>query len=554
MGKQLTKGGLYMMKKFFLCLLALLSLCPAALAGIFDGASHLPGGIADYLAASDQWSQWQVTGWANPSGQEDHFVALHKDGRNDLLCFTQDGASYSFAWHNDDALPDNGHPFLLSDATGARDLYTQKRYNAPSLSSYYILEDELQDFHCLWSKHSGAWLLQTYSLFQPEAFTVHTEEDSFSFYFSDVQEDPAIVRGVFQRDLRHFTADALPMSLKQAQEKLSIPPDIPQGKLEARNIKFTGGKRYDVYRGPGAFFGIAGNGSAAVSTNDWIQVFGRDGEWILIQYAITNERMRIGWIIADALPDGVSVPELNFTAALATVTVDGAVVTDDPLLSQTAIALLPAGTRVAVLSSLGEWRYVQVNGEAASYGFIHSDALQPETLEERARRQGSNALTEVYGYSQADADTLFCFDYQVLGNELAITMYPAAHPNWMYEAVFRLDTGKHIRSATPFATDYAAYPGEGIFRYTIDTALSRGWLQRWQWEDRALLRQWLVEWEQPMTGALASGLEGGDLSPAQAVTELFLGSYGPQDSWPQALTEWHEIILKNVEENYQGNG
>lgn len=545
------------MRKLLVCLLVLLSISvPTARAG--DNANHgvmnLPAAISQYLAESDRWASYEITGWANPDGQSDGFVALHKKGDNELLCFRLKDGAWNYAWHNDDALPDNDMPFILEDATGSRNAITDQVYDKPHLWSYYVLDGELCDFSCSWEKQSGAWLLTGYTMYEPSDFSVQVNAKSLEFYFSDTQKYPDVVEGVIERDLRYINADTLPTSLKEAEKKLSLPPEIPVGELEAERIKFTGGKKYKVYEGPGEHFGQAGSGKAVVSTNDWIQVFGQQGEWIMIQYDISSTKMRIGWIKADALPKNTQVKQLNFSNQLANVTVAGASVTDDPLFSQVSIALLPVNTQVSVLSTMGEWSYVQVYGERNLFGFIKTSMLRQESLQERAARQGSNALTEVYGYSQEEVDTRFTFDWESFGDEFTVYMIPRDRPDWRYEAVFHLGTGKHIRSITPFATDYADYPGEGTFRYTMDKAISSGWLYNWRWEDRGLLRQWLVEWSQPMTDALAKGLDDGELTPMQAVTELFLGSYGPRENWTQALTEWHDEIIQDVEENYQGNG
>lgn len=540
------------MKRLCICLLMLLLCMTAAHAD--EGAVNLPASIADYLASSERWSAYTVTGWANPAGQEDGFVALHKKGDNELLCFKQKNGAWSYAWHNDDALPDNDMPFILADATSTTDLHTEQVYDKPCLWSYYVLDGELCEFSCIWEKQGGSWLLEVYAMFEPAELCVHVKPKGLEFYFSDAQKYPDVVEGVIERNLRYVNADTLPLTLEKANSKLSLPPDIPQGKLEAQQIKFTGGKKYKVYSGPGEYFGQAGNGKAVVSTNDWIQVFGREGEWIMIQYDITSTQMRIGWIAASALPKNAQVDELVFTNQKAWVTVAGASVTDDPLNSQVTIALLPLDAEVSVLSTMGEWSYVQVYGERNLFGFIKTGMLRHESLQERAARQGSNALTEVYGYSQEEVDTRFTFDWESFGDEFTVYMYPKDRPDWRYEAVFHLYTGKHIRSSTPFATDYPDYPGEGTFRYTMDKALSEGWLYNWGWEERGLLRQWLTEWDQPTTEVLDRGLQTGDITPDQAVTELFLASYGPMENWPAALAEWHSQVVENVQENYAGNG
>ena len=80
----------------------------------------------------------------------------------------------------------------------------------------------------------------------------------------------------------------------------------------ARKIRFTSGQKFKVYQGPGEEYGQAGNGKAAVSTNDWIQVFGEENGWILIQYDINKDHMRIGWIKSSALPKKATVSRLTY--------------------------------------------------------------------------------------------------------------------------------------------------------------------------------------------------------------------------------------------------
>lgn len=545
------------MGKLFVCLLVLLSLCSStarAWVSEYDGVEDLPAASADHLSSSERWSSYEITGWANPDGQADGFVALHKKGDNELLCFRLKDGAWQYAWHNDGALPDNDEPFILQDATGSGNAMTGETNKEPTLWAYYVLNDELCDYGCFYEKQNGSWLLTGYTFYEPSEFYADVYASRLEIRLSDVQKYPETVEGVIERSLRYIDAETLPRTIKEAEKKLSNPPEIPQGELEAERIKFTGGKKYKVYDGPGEHFGQAGSGKAVVSTNDWIQVFGRQGEWIMIQYDISSEKMRIGWIQASALPKNAQVAELDFTQQRAWVTVGGASVTDDPLFSQVSIALLSEGTAVSLLSTMGDWSYIQVYSADPMYGFIKSSMLRTESLQERIQRQGSNALTEVYGYSQQEVDDQFVFHGVVTGDELSITMYPKDHPSWIYESVFSVATGKHIRSSSPFGTDHPDYPGEGTFRYTLDTALGEGWLYNWQWEDRALLRQWLVQWQQPMTDALEAGLESGDISPMQAVTELFLASYGPRDGWPHALQEWHDEAVQAVEENYQGNG
>ena len=82
--------------------------------------------------------------------------------------------------------------------------------------------------------------------------------------------------------------------------KAVLAPDIPQGEQRAQRIKFTGGEVPGVHTPARTI--CARHGKAAVSTNDWIQVFGQENGWILIQYDLSRDRMRMGYIEASALP------------------------------------------------------------------------------------------------------------------------------------------------------------------------------------------------------------------------------------------------------------
>lgn len=183
--------------------------------------------------------------------------------------------------------------------------------------------------------------------------------------------------GTLQRDLRYVSYDALPKTIEEARKKLTQEPDIPQGGLlEARRVRFTGGQKYPVYTGPGETYVRSGNGKGQVSTNDWIQVFGRVGDYILIQYAISADQYRIGWIDASAMPKGESAGWLTFGQGMQTLKQD-CTLTDDPLNSGAPLCELHAGDQVINLCNLGyDWVYVQVSRSNGLYcGFVPSRAL-----------------------------------------------------------------------------------------------------------------------------------------------------------------------------------
>ena len=170
------------------------------------------------------------------------------------------------------------------------------------------------------------------------------------------------------------------MPYKTAKENLTVAPALPlSNELVAQEIKFSGGKKYNVYSAPAKDSVRGGNGKAAVSTNSWIQVFGQEGDWILIQYSIDASRYRIGYIAASALPKNVNVPSLDFQPIDAWVEEEVSL-TDDPFYSQSVLAALSVNEKVTWLATIGDWAYVEVTHGKLMRGFVPLESIRTDRL------------------------------------------------------------------------------------------------------------------------------------------------------------------------------
>lgn len=218
-----------------------------------------------------------------------------------------------------------------------------------------------------WSE--GSFRLHAYMDRDDGYERAYVTDNGVSYYNFTMDSKLGRVSGTVQRELRYVSFPALPKTRAQAVEKLSVAPSIPTGTLQAERIKFTGGKKYEVYQGPGQDYGRSGDGKASVSTNDWIQVFGEENGWIMIQYDITRDNMRIGWIREEALPRNTYVGALNFSPVTA-YTTRAVVVTDDPLFSENAVLTLPEGVWVEWLATMGDWAYIQSSTGDLIRGFV----------------------------------------------------------------------------------------------------------------------------------------------------------------------------------------
>ena len=183
-------------------------------------------------------------------------------------------------------------------------------------------------------------------------------------------------------------------------------PSIPAGTLSASLVSFTSNQTYPVYSAPDSKSIRGAKGRARVSTNGWIQVFGSEGDWILVQYDITDTHNRIGYIYKNALPADVTVPELNLTSIPSVVHYD-VEVTDDPLVSRTPLARLTENTKVTCLGTMGEWTYIEAEADKERCrGFVPSACLYETVTELGEARQAMLGSWRLYAGSSINASRI----------------------------------------------------------------------------------------------------------------------------------------------------
>lgn len=210
--------------------------------------------------------------------------------------------------------------------------------------------------------------------------------------------------------MKKFVSMLLPLCLSlllfSAVAFAAEAPSLPGGTLTADVVSFASKQTYAVYAAPDSK-GIRGaNGRARVSTNDWIQVFGTDGDWLLVQYAITPEHCRIGYIDKNALPQDAAVPALALEAVPAIVSYDVSV-TDDPLMSQTPMTRLTENTSVTALASMGDWTYIEAGtGKSRFRGFVPTDCLLGTVTDTREANRAILGSWKLYAGSSVDAEQM----------------------------------------------------------------------------------------------------------------------------------------------------
>lgn len=382
------------MKKWLAALFVCLLMAPAALAEenpAVNLASSVPAEVLEHLAAFHP--DYQLEGYAelvdSPMGQVrfslircEHGRMLHgfrqEDGRwvnwldnakgipqaeelNVSLYIKRENTGYSQLWYSEDV-----HPFTAPGGPAVC-ISTDNGETIEESVTYLIREEGL--FLFSYGDHPNC--------------QIDVLDDELVFYnISYGYEGKA--RFSFPTDILAVDFYALPRNVQDVRITGTGEPNLPSPDtynphgewdnfLEKQDVKLRSGK-YPVYMGPGKEFGRAANGKASVSTNGWVQVFGEYDGWLLIQYAISGEQYRFGWITDDALAKGQKVNALPLTFGDWVNTEEAIDLMDDPLNSRTPLLHLPQWTQMEQLAQLGDgYSLVRVTVDGKMHwGFVYS--------------------------------------------------------------------------------------------------------------------------------------------------------------------------------------
>ncbi len=367
------------MKTLIVTLLLLALTAASAFAGhpSHDMAA-IPQDIQEFFA-SEKRSGYTILDYAILEGY--CFVAARSGEKtNTMFGFKETEDGWSYWMKNQNALPQGGYDLWVNDVTGHTTSVGksgERTYTLPTICIAQLAESnqgESVDRWVCYSLRNGAWQI---------------EEDYYSFdtkIFFDANEliywdgpDAYVYQGTInatvQRNIRYINLQNIPKKYADAKALLTAAPTLPASvELQAQEIKFTGGRKYDVYSAPTRASYRSANGKAVVSTNSWIQVFGVEDGWAMIQYSIDAENYRIGYIVEEALPANADVAYLDF-APVSAWTTRGVTLTDDPFYSGSIMTRLTNAVEVQWLATIGNWAYIEVTDGQLMRGFIPADAL-----------------------------------------------------------------------------------------------------------------------------------------------------------------------------------
>ncbi len=383
------------MKKRFACLLlSLLFLgCATALAGHgvyhVDYTDEAPEKVIKSLQSRFKGYVLEDYLFLDGPSPDVGLALAEKDGKRVLAVYRKQSGEMTFWYSTDKAVPQGtGEAWFEPHGEHVRQADGSVKFVRDGLGFCVVRYDLLGDIYNQtvdYAWEDGGFVLTDYDCLEETTYSVLVEENKLSYYCEG--DFYGSVRGEIQRDMRYVNYEKLPKTLEEAKKELTLAPDdLPAGRilgngggmLKAKDVKFTGGRNYAVYLGPGENYMRSGNGKGTVSTNDWIQVFGKYNGYIMIQYDISAERYRIGWIEERALPSGANVPELELVMLEDYGNViDKCILTDDPFNSETPIATLKPGTPICeIVYNMGGWSYIRVTIDGVDVcGFVRSDCI-----------------------------------------------------------------------------------------------------------------------------------------------------------------------------------
>ncbi len=408
-----------MKRLFFICLCILL-LPSLALAEGAKITCDVHPEVASFFAQS-KFHDLTVTGYVvaeNANDRDYAFAVGRKNDQNMLYGFEKKDGAFQYWLVSSSALPQQDGAFSLwieNEWTYYSASEGHSRYvkGPVLLIEWHDKKDETRILLVYANEGtSSKWRLKyvnrTSEKQDTKACSVLVYEDHLH-YLTQNGRSLGKAEGYVQTDMRYLSFSALPTSLSAAQEKLSTAPSIPWGsELIGQEIAFPGGQKFPVYSGPGTHYVRAANGKATVSTNDWIQVFGTENGFALIQYAISADHMRFGYIEEKYLPKGHSIPALTLEKAGGAIDTPCAL-TDDPLYTRQAVRPMEAKEEILFLAHMGDYAYIETTGKNPQRGFVlmdnvkkHIQPWQQSVTHENDRYKATAILTLQGGETRVD--------------------------------------------------------------------------------------------------------------------------------------------------------
>jgi len=363
------------MLSFLLAMLMLVSTVPAMADGLYE---PMPEEIAT-LFEVPVWKNYEVMNWLWSEEQNAAVVVMTNDDLH-IVCIVEPdkNGNMRITQRNYTMVVGDGGAYL---ATG----YGNTAQEIPlPWGDKYGFELHTGRHMIFFAKFDGVWRVKVV-LNSKDGLISFVYDDRIGYREGKDREEyidwsankMKYAYGTYDNRFAAFNIYAFPQSYKEASELLTNPPVTPSDFYSPVSLTLRPREKYDVFAAPGRSSYRAANGKATMSTNDWVQIFGEENGWVLVQYDISRDQMRFGYVDASVLPRNTQVQQLQWYDLPKQTLRHPVDVTDDPLASCSVIEYLYEGETVRLLSKFGSWYYIETSTVAGKTlrGFIPGTAI-----------------------------------------------------------------------------------------------------------------------------------------------------------------------------------
>ena len=367
---------------FLLVLLMLLGTAPAMADGLYE---PMPAEIAA-LFEVPAWEEYEVMNWLWSEEQNAAVVVMTNDDLH-IVCIVEPDKkgnmritqrNYTMVVGDGDAYLDTGYGNTAQEIS----LPWGDRWGFELHTGGYMI---------FFAKYDGVWRIKVVLNGKDELISFvyddrigYREGEEMEDYIDWEHNKMKYAYGTYDNRFAAFNIYAFPKTFEEASEALTNPPVTPTDFYTPISVTLRPREKYDVFAAPGRNSYRAANGKAVMSTNDWVQIFGEEDGWVLVQYDISRDQMRFGYVDASVLPKDAEVQTLHWYDLPEQTVKVSISVTDDPLVSRSIIAYLTAGDTVKVLSEFGNWYYIEMTDNQGELlrGFIPQTTIDLVTWDD----------------------------------------------------------------------------------------------------------------------------------------------------------------------------
>jgi len=433
-----------------------------------------PGGqtpsLETAILSDPELSAYELVSYAPIEGSGFAFASLKSGLQNTLAAYEMKQGQWVRAFVNINALPRGEMRFYVEDLSFTERFSIRGELTDSSLGhqrghavSFYWSNGEYHENYFVFERNEHQdWMLAFYAnAGQGGMIDIECNKDGRTavFYFLEESRQNTRFSFNFRGKMQDFNFAFLPRTPRQARQPNMLPPALPVGWLTAREVPLEGEELIPVYSAPDRKALRGANGKAALSPRGWVQVFGVEGDFALVQYAMLPGEYRIGYIEQKHLPpwyvsDWAAENPLNFTRVESTLF--AAQPTDDPLGTMRALVKTTKDSPVTLLSRFGDFVYFEGRQNGRVYrAFANQRLFSDQPAPPEGLRETSAFAYGKWEDALASKVQLAGLPFAIWLDQTAFDLYTADEHTVVYAQKNQLESTPYlaVEKAAPSLTE-----------------------------------------------------------------------------------------------------